>query len=57
MTIYRCFTVLNREIDMPDYSLEDLAKILRINPRTIRSYIQQGLLRGTDSLGRNARYG
>ena len=56
MTIYRCFTVLNREIDMPDYSLEDLAKILRINPRTIRSYIQQGLLRGPDSLGRNARY-
>ena len=41
---------------MPDYSLEDLAKILRINPRTIRSYIQQGLLRGPDSLGRNARY-
>jgi DNA-binding transcriptional MerR regulator len=56
MTIDRCFTVLNREIDMPDYSLEDLAKILRINPRTIRSYIQQGLLRGPDSLGRNARY-
>jgi DNA-binding transcriptional MerR regulator len=41
---------------MPDYSLEDLAKMLRINPRTIRSYIQQGLLRGPDSLGRNARY-
>ena len=57
MTIDRCSTVLNREIDMPDYSLEDLAKILRINPRTIRSYIQQGLLRGPDSLGRNARYG
>lgn len=56
MTIDCCFTVLNREIDMPDYSLEDLAKILRINPRTIRSYIQQGLLRGPDSLGRNARY-
>jgi len=33
-----------------------LAQLLRINPRTIRSYIQQGLLRGPDSMGRNARY-
>ena len=41
---------------MPDYSLDDLAKMLRINPRTIRSYIQQGLLRGPDTMGRNARY-
>jgi DNA-binding transcriptional MerR regulator len=39
-----------------EYTLDDLAKMLRINPRTIRSYIQQGLLRGPDSLGRNARY-
>ena len=39
-----------------EYTLEDLAKMLRINPRTIRSYIQQGLLSGPDSLGRNARY-
>jgi DNA-binding transcriptional MerR regulator len=39
-----------------EYTLEDLAKIVRINPRTIRSYIQQGLLSGPDSLGRNARY-
>ena len=30
--------------------------MMRINPRTIRSYIQQGLLSGPDSLGRNARY-
>ncbi len=40
-----------------DYTLEELAQMLRINPRTIRSYIQQGLLRGPDSMGRNARYG
>jgi DNA-binding transcriptional MerR regulator len=38
------------------YTLEELAQLLRINPRTIRSYIQQGLLRGPDSMGRNARY-
>ena len=40
-----------------DYTLEELSQMLRINPRTIRSYIQQGLLRGPDSMGRNARYG
>ena len=40
-----------------EYTLEELAQMLRINPRTIRSYIQQGLLRGPDSMGRNARYG
>ena len=39
-----------------EYTLEDLAKMVRINPRTIRSYIQQGLLSGPDSMGRNARY-
>ena len=39
-----------------EYTLEELAQLLRINPRTIRSYIQQGLLRGPDSMGRNARY-
>ncbi len=39
-----------------EYTLEELAQMLRINPRTIRSYIQQGLLRGPDSMGRNARY-
>ena len=38
------------------YSLEELAKRVGIQPRTIRSYINQGLLRGPDSLGRNARY-
>ena len=39
-----------------EYTLEDLAKRLDIHPRTIRSYIQQGLLRGPDTMGRNARY-
>jgi DNA-binding transcriptional MerR regulator len=39
-----------------EYSLEDLARHLDIQSRTIRSYIQQGLLRGPDTMGRNARY-
>ena len=39
-----------------EYTLEELAKMVRINPRTIRSYIQQGLMSGPDSMGRNARY-
>lgn len=39
-----------------EYTLEDLAQQLGIHPRTIRSYIQQGLLRGPDTMGRNARY-
>lgn len=40
-----------------DYSLQDLADSVGMEPRTIRSYIEQGLLRGPESLGRNARYG
>lgn len=40
----------------PEYTLEELAKLLQMQPRTIRSYIEQGLLRGPDSMGRNARY-
>ena len=43
---------------MPDaiYTLNELADLVDIRPRTIRSYIQQDLLRGPDSMGRNARY-
>jgi DNA-binding transcriptional MerR regulator len=40
-----------------EYTLEELAQLLDLQPRTIRSYIQQGLLRGPDSRGRHARYG
>lgn len=43
-------------MDGQEYTLEELAEMLKIHPRTIRSYIQQGLLRGPGSLGRNARY-
>ena len=44
--------------DMPDaiYTLNELADLVDITTRTIRNYIQQDLLRGPDSMGRNARY-
>jgi DNA-binding transcriptional MerR regulator len=38
------------------FNLEDLANAVGMTPRTIRSYIQQGLLRGPDAMGRNAHY-
>jgi DNA-binding transcriptional MerR regulator len=38
------------------YSLRQLAAEVGIEPRTIRSYIQQGLIRGPDGLGRGASY-
>ena len=38
------------------YSLRELAQVTGVEPRTIRSYIAQGLLRGPESLGRNAYY-
>jgi DNA-binding transcriptional MerR regulator len=40
-----------------EYSLADLSEEVKIRPRTIRSYIKMGMLRGPDSLGRNAKYG
>jgi len=41
----------------PEYTLETLADLVQMQPRTVRSYIEQGLLRGPDTRGRNARYG
>jgi len=38
------------------FTLEELSRATGIRPRTIRSYIHQGLLRGPQSLGRGARY-
>jgi DNA-binding transcriptional MerR regulator len=40
-----------------EYSLEELSEATGITRRTIRSYIQQGLVEPPDSIGRNARYG
>lgn len=43
---------------MPDleYTLEELAARLQMQPRTIHTYIDQGLLRAPETMGRNARY-
>ena len=42
--------------DRPSYSLEDLSAKTGFEVRVIRSFIEQGLLRGPSSLGRYARY-
>src|SRR5262245_61497547 len=39
-----------------EYTLSELARETGIEPRTIRSYIAEGLLRGPDAVGRNASY-
>lgn len=38
------------------YTIDELAHVTGLKPRTIRHYIQQQLLLGPDSLGRNATY-
>jgi DNA-binding transcriptional MerR regulator len=38
------------------YSLKQLAELTGIEPRTIRWYISEGLLRGPEAMGRNAYY-
>src|SRR5437588_7018142 len=40
----------------PSYSLNDLAEAAGIEARTIRSYIERGLLPGADARGRAASY-
>ncbi len=47
-------------IETPDeqsYSLQELAQVVGLNPRTVRSWIQQDLLPGPAARGRGARYG
>ncbi len=39
------------------YTLQELAEHSGLEPRVIRAYIEQGLLRGAETRGRNARYG
>ena len=39
------------------YRLRELARLVGIESRTIRSYIQQAVIPGPDQRGRNARYG
>lgn len=38
------------------YTLSDLAELAEVTPRTVRWYIQQGLLRSPDSAGSSTRY-
>jgi DNA-binding transcriptional MerR regulator len=42
--------------NMTIYSLEELAQLTGLSPRTIRNYIQKGLLPGAETRGRNASY-
>ena len=42
--------------DNSKYSLDDLAELTGLTTRSIRHYIQQGLLSGAESRGRNAWY-
>ena len=44
------------DTDRASYSLEDLSAKTGFEVRVIRSFIEQGLLRGPSSLGRYARY-
>ena len=37
-------------------TLQDLADATGVEPRTIRSYVEKGIIPGPDSLGRGARY-
>lgn len=41
---------------MPEYSLNELATLADVTPRTIRFYIEQGLLPAPGSLGPKSRY-
>lgn len=43
-------------MEVATYSLTDLAELTGIEPRTIRSYIERGLLPGADARGRGATY-
>lgn len=44
------------DMDSDTHSLQDLADLSGIEARTIRSYIERGMLPGPESLGRSARY-
>lgn len=44
-------------MEQTDYSLQELADLIGVEKRTIRSWIEQGLLKGPETVGRNARYG
>jgi len=41
---------------IPHYSLEEMGRLTGLSPRTIRNYIQKGLLPGAEARGRGAFY-
>jgi len=43
-------------MDIESLSLQDLAESTGVEPRTIRSYVERGIIPGPESLGRGARY-
>ena len=43
-------------MDVQDYSLQDLADLTGNELRTVRSYVQRGIIPGPDKVGRGARY-
>src|SRR4051795_760231 len=45
-----------RHMDEPEPTLADLAEASKLEPRTIRSWVAQGLLPGPRSRGPGARY-
>ena len=51
-----CRHVLFHFMTPTDYSISELTALTKIPVRTIRSYVQQGLIPGPNSLGRGARY-
>lgn len=44
------------EADTEIFTLQELADATGVEPRTIRSYVEKGLVPGPDSLGRGAKY-
>ena len=44
------------EISAPTYSLAELCDLADVTPRTVRYYVQQGLLRSPDVAGPQTRY-
>jgi len=43
-------------VAVPDYSLSELAQLADVSPRTIRFYIEQGLLPAPEPAGKKTRY-
>ena len=43
-------------MEVPDYSINELAQLADVSPRTIRFYIEQGLLPAPEPAGKKTRY-